>query len=68
MKTIKRRREALGIKQADMAAQLGVSQPTVANWESEDGYPPSRVMPELAAFLGCTIDELYADEPPQAAG
>ena len=63
MKSIKRYREALGIKQIDLAARLGVTQPTVANWESEDGYPPSRVMPDLAAFFGCTIDELYADEP-----
>lgn len=63
MKTIKRYREARGIKQVDLAARFGVAQPTVVKWESEDGYPPSRVMPELAAFLGCTIDDLYADEP-----
>ena len=67
MKTIKRYREARGIKQIDLAAQFGVAQPTVVKWESEDGYPPSRVMPELAAFLGCSIDDLYADEPPRAA-
>lgn len=63
MKTIKRYREARGIKQIDLAAQFGVAQPTVVKWESEGGYPPSRVMPALAAFLGCTIDDLYADEP-----
>ena len=63
MKTIKKYREARGIKQVDLAAQFGVAQSTVVKWESEGGYPPSRVMPELAAFLGCTIDDLYADEP-----
>lgn len=68
MKTIKRYREARGIKQVELAAHFGVSQPTVVNWESDGAYPPSRLMPELAAFLGCTIDELYADEPEKEAG
>ncbi len=68
MKTIKRYREARGIKQVELAAHFGVAQPTVVKWESDGAYPPSRVMPELAAFLGCTIDELYADEPEKEAG
>lgn len=63
MKTIKRYREARGIKQVDLAAQFGVAQPTVVKWESEDGYPPSRILDELAAFLGCTVNDLYADNP-----
>ena len=66
MKTIKRYREARGIKQVELAARLGVAQPTIVYWESEGAYPPSRVMPELAACLGCTIDELYAEDEPQA--
>lgn len=63
MKTIKRYREARGIKQIELAAHFGVSQPTVVRWEQEGEYPPCQVMAELAAVLGCTIDELYADEP-----
>ena len=63
MKTIKKYREARGIKQVDLAAQFGVAQPTVVKWESEGGCARGRVMPVLAAFLGCTIDDLYADEP-----
>lgn len=59
MKTIKRYREARGIKQIELAAHFGVSQPTVVRWEQEGVYPPCQVMPELAAFLGCTTDELY---------
>ena len=68
MKSIKRYREARGIKQIQLAAQFGVAQPTVAKWESDDGFPPSRVIPALAAYLGCTIDDLYADKPEKEAG
>ena len=67
VKEIKRRREARGMKQVELADALGVSQPTIVTWESAEGYPPSRFLPALAAVLCCTIDELYADEPPQAA-
>lgn len=42
MKTIKRYREARGIKQIELAARFGVAQPTIVKWESEEGYPPSR--------------------------
>ena len=45
-----------------MAARFGISQATVVNWESENGYPPGRVMLALAEYLGCTTDELYADD------
>lgn len=62
MENIKRYREARGIKQIELAARFGVSQPTVVKWESEGAYPPGRVLPELAHYLGCTIDELFTDE------
>lgn len=59
MKTIKRYREERGIKQIELAAHFGIAQSTVVNWERDGKYPPGRVMAELAAFLGCTTDELY---------
>ena len=67
MKTIKKYREARGIKQIEWAAQFGVAQSTVVKWESEGGYPPSRILDALAAYLGCTVNDLYADKPSQAA-
>lgn len=67
MKTIKRYREARGIKQTELAAHFGIAQSTVVKWESDGKYPPGRVMAELAAFLGCTIDELYAHKPEKEA-
>lgn len=68
MKNIKRYREARGIKQIELAAHLGVSQPTVVRWEQDGEYPPCQVMADLADFLGCTIDELYAADPEKEAG
>ncbi|HIY13193.1 MAG TPA: helix-turn-helix domain-containing protein [Candidatus Agathobaculum merdipullorum] len=67
MKTIKRYREARGIKQTELAAHFGIAQSTVVKWESDGKYPPCQVMPELAAFLGCTTDELYAHKPEKEA-
>ena len=62
MKSIKRYREARRIKQIELAVHFGVSQPTVVKWESEGAYPPGRVLPELAHYLGCTIDQLFEGE------
>ena len=50
-----------------MADALGVDRRTVPKWEADGTYPRPRFLPMIAAFLGCTIDDLYADEPPQAA-
>ena len=51
-----------------MADALGVDRSTVTKWEAEGTYPRPRFFPKIAAFLGCTIDELYADEPEKEAG
>lgn len=59
MKSIKQYRESLGIKQVEMAAAFGVAQSTVVKWESEKGYPPSKLLEDVANYLGCTIDDLY---------
>lgn len=62
---IRELRLARGMTQARLAANLGLkSQSTVAMWEKEDRRPPSTILPRLAAELGCTIDELYTQDPP----
>ena len=60
MKSIQAKREALGATQQAMADALGVDRSTVTKWEANGTYPRPR-------FLRCTIDDLYADEPSQAA-
>lgn len=68
MKQIQRKRLKLGMTQADLAGALGVDPSTVAKWESEKAYPRADLLPKIAGLLGCTIDELYADEPEKEAG
>lgn len=68
MKQIQRKRLKLGMTQADLAGALGVDPSTVAKWESEKAYPRADLLPKIASLLGCTIDELYADEPEKEAG
>ena len=68
MKQIQRKRLKLGMTQADLAGALGVDPSTVAKWESEKAYPRADLLPKIARLLGCTIDELYADEPEKEEG
>lgn len=68
MKQIQRKRLKLGMTQADLAGALGVDPSTVAKWESEKAYPRADLLPKIARLLGCTIDELYADEPEKEVG
>lgn len=62
MKKIRELRKAKGVRQVDMAAHFHVVQSTIVSWESEGLYPPSRLLPEIAIYLGCTLDDLYKDE------
>ena len=62
MKRIKELRQAKGLRQVDMAAHFGVGQTAIVKWESEGLYPPSRLLPDIAIYLGCTLDDLYKDE------
>ena len=45
-----------------MAAYFHVSQSTIVSWESDGTYPPCRLMPDIAIYLGCTLDDLYKGE------
>lgn len=52
-------RKAAGLKQADLAAEVGVCRSAVAMWETGAHYPPASKLPTIAAALHCTIDDLY---------
>lgn len=68
MKQIQNRRTQMGMTQADLAGALGVDPSTVAKWEAEKSYPRADLLPKIARLLGCTINDLYADEPEKEAG
>lgn len=61
--TIRRHRRASGLSQAALAKRLGISAPSVAQWELGQTRPDLQRLPALAQILGCTIDELIEGAP-----
>ena len=47
--------------QKQLAGKLGVSLSAVGMWELGLRNPPAKKLPALAAALGCSIDELFAE-------
>lgn len=64
---IRHLREAIGIKQIELATAMGTNQNTVSMWESETALPRTRDLPLLAHALGVTISELFEDSAEQTA-
>ena len=56
-------RKRANLKQLELASILKVERSTIAKWESGAAFPRAAQLPELAAALHCTIDELY--QPPE---
>lgn len=54
--------------QAQLAAACGISQQAISKIETGGGEPSYSLAMRIAHALGCTIDELYADEPEKEAG
>jgi len=65
---IRELREKVGMTQVQLADGMGVDQAAVARWEAGKAMPRAAKLPELAAFLHCTIDELYSRDSPPVAG
>ena len=59
---IKKLRVAAGMLQTELAARAGVSQSTIAGWETETYLPRTRDLPRLAHVLGVRIEELFEPE------
>lgn len=58
-------REAAGLTQHQLAAQLGVPQSNIAFWERWDKPPRGDVLPKLAHVLGVSVDQLLGVTPPK---
>lgn len=52
-------REARGLTQAALAAQLSVSDKAVSRWETGRGYPDITLLQPLAEALGVSLPELF---------
>ena len=58
---IRARRKAAGLTIEALSLRMGVTRQTVFNWESGARLPSADKLPEIAAALGCTIDDLFKD-------
>jgi transcriptional regulator with XRE-family HTH domain len=54
-----RLRKAAGYTQVQLAAELEISQRMVAYYENPQATPPANLLPQIAAVLAVTIDELF---------
>lgn len=62
MERIKELREAKGIRQAELASSLGVSQNTVSQWETGTRVPRVDMLKKIAILFGCTVDDLLSTD------
>lgn len=58
MTRIRELRRAKGIDQKVMSIDLGVSQPTISDWESGRKIPSSKSAARLADYFGVSLDYL----------
>lgn len=55
-------REKAGMTQLEAAKMLGVSQPTIACWETGRSNPRFAMLNDIAKLFGCTVDDLMVKE------
>lgn len=60
--SIKKRREVLGLTQAQLAKALCVSDKTISKWETGRGLPDITFLEPLAQALGVSLPELLSGE------
>lgn len=62
MNQFRAKRDVVGLTQAKVAELLGFQdKSTVSKWETGESLPNARLLPEIAALYGCTVDELLED-------
>ncbi len=57
---IKALRQSRGVTQETLAQALGVSAQAVSKWETGGALPDIALLPQLSAYFGVSIDELFA--------
>ena len=58
---IARLRTALGMTQADLARVVGAAKSCVSDWESGVMAPAGKRLPIVAAALGVSVSDLFAE-------
>lgn len=64
---IRRRRTALGMKQAELAALVSVSRNTVAGWETNHSRPDLGTLPALCRALKISLNAFFGTERKRTA-
>lgn len=62
MNGIQSKRVLKRVTQEDLAVYLSVDRSTIAKWETGMSAPRAGTLKKLAAYFGCSIDELLTDE------
>lgn len=57
---IKQLRQRRGITQEEMAQYFGITPQAISKWERDVTAPDIGLLPEISAYFGVTIDELFA--------
>ena len=57
MNNIKKLREAAGMTQAELAARMRLTTPSITKWELGRANPTYDNLIQLAEIFGCTLDE-----------
>jgi transcriptional regulator with XRE-family HTH domain len=58
-----RLRQRANVTQTELADALGVTQPTVSEWETQGTLPGKDILPKMATILGTSPDELLEFAP-----
>lgn len=61
MNKIRKLREQRGMQQKELALELGVSQPTVSDWEAGRKIPSAKSTMKLAKFFSVSVEYLMSD-------
>jgi transcriptional regulator with XRE-family HTH domain len=65
-RTLKSHRDALGLRQADLASMLGIARASIAGYETDRAKPSFAVMRRMAQIFHVSIEDLL-DEAKDAA-
>ena len=60
--SIRKYRKLRGMTQKELALAMDVDQAAVSRWETGETRPLRKTHQRLAGILGCTVDELLADD------
>ncbi len=59
-RTLRARREELGLGQAQLAERVGVTQQTISRWENGEVVPPPKRLAKVAKALDLDLDRMLA--------